>query len=58
MSYKAMKKIEDTLSRPKFIKRYITQKPLIFYGTLESFKFVLKYFPKLTFKKFIDKAKE
>lgn len=53
-----MKKIEDTLSRPKFIKRYITQKPLIFYGTLESFKFVLKYFPKLTFKKFIDKAKE
>jgi hypothetical protein len=33
-------------------------KSIVFYGTLDIFKYVLKHFPKLTFKKFIDSGKE
>ncbi len=58
MGTKILQKIESTIYRPKFMKQSIIDKPLIFYGTLDTFKYVLKYYPKLSFKKFIDSSKE
>ena len=58
LSSNVLQKIENTILRPKYIKCNIIDKPLIFFGSLESFKMVLKEYPKLTFKKFLDINKD
>ena len=49
-----MQKIEGTIIRPKYLQCELIDKPLVFYGSLDSFKYVLANFPKLSFKKFVD----
>ena len=49
-----LQKIKNFTVEPNYVTLALTQKSLVFYGTLEHFKTTLKNFPKLHFKKFIS----
>ena len=45
------------IEKPKYRKANILEKELVFFGTTESFKVILRSFPSLKFKILIDSTR-
>lgn len=58
ISEKFTQRVNSVVEKHKYRKTSIFQKEVIFYGTIDFFKHVLRSFPALKFKKFIDISKE
>ena len=58
ISEKLTQRVHSVVEKHKYRRTSIFEKEAIFYGSLDFFKHVLRHFPALRFKKFIDCSKE
>lgn len=58
ISEKLTQRVYSVVEKHKYRRTSIFDKEAIFYGSLDSFKHVLRSFPSLRFKRFIDAGKE
>jgi len=58
MGEKIIHRLQHIVTRQKYVKVSITEKGIVFYGTVDYFKSTQRNYPHLNFKLFIDSSKD